>query len=101
MSSDGGGDSSRRRSRRHSIRSYVSDLICNASSEEEFDALKIIEAKPEIREHRTLVLDLAYEDFCRKREKGDPIQQRSFAKKFPDHEESVMQLATGNVVSSA
>lgn len=75
-----------------SIRAYVSDLICRTSSEESFDAQAIIDANPEIQNHRSLVLDLVYEEYCRRKEAGEEIGQNSFAQSFPDYQRSLLQV---------
>lgn len=91
---DRGKDSSTNqlKSRSNSIRAYVSDLICRASEEEDFDARKILEENPEVQNYRSLVLDLAYEEYCQKVESGDDIKQQSFAKRFPEFEESLLRV---------
>lgn len=75
-----------------SIRGYVSNLICREASDESFNAQKIIDANPEIQDHRSLVLDLVYEEYCRRKESGEDIGQKSFARNFPDYEHSLLQV---------
>lgn len=79
-------------SKSNSIRAYVSDLICRASEAEDFNAQEIMDGHPELRKHRSLVLDLAYEEYCRKLENGDDVKQTSFAKRFPEYEESLLRV---------
>lgn len=78
-------------SKTQNLRGYVSDLICQ-TSDEDFDAKKILEENPEVLGHRSLVLDLAYEEYCRRVETGSAVEQASFAKKFPEHEESLLRV---------
>ena len=75
-----------------SLRAYVSDLILRSASEEGFDAQKIIDANPEIQNHRSLVLDLVYEEYCRRKEAGEDLGQESFVQNFPDYEHSLLQV---------
>ena len=75
-----------------SIRAYVSNLICCAASEGNFDAQAIIDANPEILNHRSLVLDLIYEEYCRRKEAGEDVDQQSFLGKFPDYQHSLLQV---------
>jgi len=91
---DSGTDSSLNQTKagRESIRDYVSNLICREASGESFNAQKIIDANPEIQNHRSLVLDLVYEEYCRRKEAGEDIRQKSFVQNFPDYEHSLLQV---------
>ena len=75
-----------------STRAYVSNLICRDPFQEDFDAQKILNENPEVRNYHSLVLDLAYEEYCRKLANGDNVEQHSFVKRFPEIEDSLLRI---------
>lgn len=48
-----------------------------------FDAGAVLQRNPELMQHTTIVLDLAYEEFCQRREAGEDVSADSFAERFP------------------
>ncbi len=75
-----------------STSSFVSELIDQHPLNQTFDAHRILGDHPEIKNYRSLVLDLVYEEYCRRIENGEGVRQASFAAKFPLYEESVLKL---------
>lgn len=53
------------------------------------DALEALRANPELRERKSLVVDLAYEEFCLRRESGEAVDAEQFAGRFARFQASV------------
>jgi serine/threonine protein kinase len=52
---------------------FVSDLLRNTPEHHKFSAAAILNEFPELRQSPSCVVDLAYEEFCRKRNAGIPV----------------------------
>lgn len=73
--------------------------ILGGSHSKALDAKDYLEQHPEIYRHKTLVIDLIYEEFCRKSENGDLVDEREFARQFPGFEKSILyQIAIHKIV---
>ncbi|MBL8827026.1 MAG: protein kinase [Planctomycetaceae bacterium] len=47
---------------------------------------------PELQAHASLVVDLAYEEYCQRREQGESVDHREFCCRFPQVEASLERL---------
>jgi eukaryotic-like serine/threonine-protein kinase len=56
------------------------------------DALKFIKAHPQVADQKSLVLDLAYEEYCLRKEQGESVTPEAFCEKFPDWGRSLAAL---------
>lgn len=53
------------------------------------DALEALRANPELGERKSLVVDLAYEEFCLRTEAGEALDTERFAERFARYQASV------------
>ena len=58
---------------------------------ESADAQVCIQTNPQLRLHRSLVLDLAYEEFCLRLEAGESVKVDEFCKRFPSVTRSLLR----------
>ncbi|MCC7085990.1 MAG: protein kinase [Pirellulales bacterium] len=56
------------------------------------DALAFLQAHPQLAEQKSLVLDLAYEEYCLRKEHGESVTPSRFCDKFPDLRRSLTRL---------
>src|SRR5262245_36544049 len=56
------------------------------------DASAILEEYPHLLAHKSIVLDLAYEEFCQRAESGELIDPTSFCNRFPLYGQSLFRL---------
>jgi serine/threonine protein kinase/Flp pilus assembly protein TadD len=56
-----------------------------------FDAAEILARKPELSQHRSIVVALALEDFIRRCEAQEPVDPRLFAARFPRFAAEVLE----------
>lgn len=56
------------------------------------DALAFLDEHPHIRQQKSLVLDLAYEEYCLRKERGESVSASDFAEKFPEWNRSLSRL---------
>jgi serine/threonine protein kinase/Tfp pilus assembly protein PilF len=56
------------------------------------DARAALSQNPELEASRSLVLDLAYEEYCRRQEAGDAPDPDEFCRRFPAHRTSLRRL---------
>jgi hypothetical protein len=47
---------------------------------------------PELRQHVSLVIDLAYEEYCQRADRGEIIERRQFCERFPTIQASLERL---------
>nr|MCU0874646.1 serine/threonine protein kinase [Pirellulaceae bacterium] len=73
-------------------KALASEIIALAGSEENFDARDILRRRPELAQHRSVIVDLAYEEFCRRLDAGRPPAPREFVRRFPEVAESLLEL---------
>src|SRR5215470_4481044 len=80
----------------------VSDLIAAAPIEQSFDAQAALDAHPELRDRRSAVLRLAYEEFCRRKEHGASVDTEEFAARFPTvHHSLLYQIGVHSLLADA
>lgn len=53
------------------------------------DVSAVLKSHPELLEHRTIVIELAYEEFLKRRRSGESVDTREFAACFPGFETSL------------
>lgn len=70
----------------------ASDIIRQWPSDRPFHAKEVLQRSPELVGHKSAVLDLAYEEYCRCHEKGTATTLESFADRFPDVRRTLLQL---------
>jgi serine/threonine protein kinase/Tfp pilus assembly protein PilF len=63
-------------------RRAVSSLIAGWVSPAPLDALALLEEHPELKGDKSAVLDLAYEEYCRRIEAGESLDPDAFANRF-------------------
>jgi eukaryotic-like serine/threonine-protein kinase len=56
------------------------------------DARAALSQNPELEASRSIVLDLAYEEYCRRQETGDTLDPDKFCQRFPAHRNSLRRL---------
>ncbi len=56
------------------------------------DVGEVLAKYPQVREHKTLVLDLAYEEYCMRNEGGSHVQPSEFCRQFPEYSHSMRRL---------
>jgi serine/threonine protein kinase len=56
------------------------------------DARELILKIPELREHRAASIDLAYEEYCLRKEAGQDIDTKEFCRKFPTIQHSLTRM---------
>ena len=76
---------------RDSIRDFVLHLIQD-DLDKPLNAVDVLAARPELREFPSCVIDLAYEDYCRKRELGQEIPASEFVQQFQGVEQSLYRV---------
>jgi serine/threonine protein kinase/Flp pilus assembly protein TadD len=69
--------------------SLVSAIKADWEAGQTPDAMRALAAHPELAENKSVVLDLAYEEFCRREELGEQIDVDRFCERFPLHRRSV------------
>ena len=73
-------------------RPHVSELLAHFGSQELIDARRLMAERPEYTDFRSEVIDLAYEEFCRRTDAGESIDHPLFARRFPAVEQSLLRL---------
>ncbi len=71
---------------------FVSQLIRRIPPNESFSVREILQLHPFLNEHRSCLVDLAYEEFCRLREAGNPISPTEFAGRYGEIEQSLHRV---------
>ena len=56
------------------------------------DAKAVLDQHPELAEHKSIVLGLAYEEFCRRTETGEAVDRDAFCSRFPVFQRSLRRL---------
>jgi len=70
----------------------VSELLAHFGSQELIDARRLLADRPEYADRRSIVIDVAYEEYCRRKDAGESIDNQAFAGRFPDIERSLLCL---------
>ena len=56
------------------------------------DAAGFLSANQEVRDHKSLVMDLIYEEYCLRNEAGETLVPSTFCRKFPTYRQSLQRL---------
>ena len=72
--------------------SLISEVIGTWRSGSVPNALDVIEQHPHLRYHTSLILDLAYEEYCLRRETGERVVLSTYCDQFPTVEKSLRKL---------
>ena len=72
-------------------RDWVLQLIDEAGSAGPLDARQILSQHPSLCRSKSAVLDLAYEEYCRRVEAGEEVDVERFARRFPGFQTSVIR----------
>ncbi|MFN0018487.1 MAG: protein kinase domain-containing protein [Pirellulaceae bacterium] len=56
------------------------------------DAAGFLSANPEVRDHKSLAMDLIYEEYCLRHESGETLAPSTFCQKFPTYRQSLRRL---------
>jgi hypothetical protein len=70
-------------------RQIAGEVIASWKSAASIDAVAALAARPELRQYTSVVLDLAYEEYCLRIARGESIDAAEFCKRFPGMETSV------------
>ncbi|MEX2137695.1 MAG: serine/threonine-protein kinase [Pirellulales bacterium] len=70
-------------------RGVLSEIRAEWSVGHKPDALGALAEHPELAQKKSIVLELAYEEFCRREESGEEIDVERFCERFPLHKTSV------------
>lgn len=70
----------------------LSEIKEDWGDERPLDAQAWLAEHPELGARKSIVLDLAYEEFCQRLESGEPVDADSFARRFPTFQRSVRRL---------
>lgn len=63
-------------------KAMVSEIIADHADDADFDAEAVLAQHPDFREFPSIVVDLAYEEFCRRLDRGERIDPEEFAGRF-------------------
>src|SRR5262249_25615868 len=69
---------------------FVADLIAGCPAGVPLDAHAVLAEHPELINHKSALLELAYEDFCRRDDLGIPVEPGEFACRFPTISRSLL-----------
>ena len=70
----------------------ASHLIALWSPDSPFDAEMALDEHPELRLHKSVVLDLAYEEYCQRIDAGEDISSQRFVSRFKTVQKSLLHL---------
>jgi serine/threonine protein kinase len=56
------------------------------------DAAGFLSANPAVRDHKSLAMDLIYEEYCLRHEAGETLVPSTFCQKFPTYRQSLQRL---------
>ena len=77
---------------RTTTESLISHVISTWRGGRRPDAQGVLSAHPDLQEHKSLVLDLAYEEYCLRTEAGEQIAASTFCDRFPTFRRSLRRL---------
>jgi len=72
--------------------SVIAEVHQRRSQGQPLDARALLDERPELDARKSIVIELAYEEFCQKAEAGEPVDPESFCKRFPAFEKSLRRL---------
>ena len=64
-------------------RQYASELIAHWPSDKPFEVSAVLRGAPELQNHKSALVVLAYEEYCRRTEAGQEIGITDFVNRFP------------------
>ena len=70
----------------------IADVIDRWRGGEPPDARAVLSAHPEILQQKSVVLDLAYEEYCLRTESGERVAPSTFCERFPTYRHSLQRL---------
>ena len=70
------------------VRQKIEDWLAGEAP----DAAQFVSKHPEVRWQKQLMLDLLYEEFCIRRERGERISVDRFCDPFPEHRSAFRQV---------
>lgn len=76
-------DSHRTQLEADEAQTLASAIIARTDPAESFDAAAVLAEHPGLAKYRSVVVDLAYEEFCRRIDAGEPADAQAFARRFP------------------
>lgn len=56
------------------------------------DAAEFLSANPEVRNRKSLAMDLIYEEYCLRHESGEALAPSTFCQKFPTYRQSLQRM---------
>lgn len=77
---------------RHTAGKSVSDLIADWTPGVVFDAHQVLAEHPELKDDQSVILDLAYEEYCQRTELGEDIDPSDFVNRFSTVESSLLDM---------
>jgi serine/threonine protein kinase/Flp pilus assembly protein TadD len=77
---------------RSPARTLVSVVIRRWNDGEEPDTNAVLSRHPELRDEKSFVLDLAYEEYCQRLEAGEKVDPDAFCDRFPAFQASLRRL---------
>ena len=69
--------------------SVIAEVHQWRSQGQPLDARALLDERPELGASKSIVIELAYEEFCQRAEAGEPVDPESFCKRFPTIEKSL------------
>jgi serine/threonine protein kinase/Tfp pilus assembly protein PilF len=73
-------------------KAMVSEIIARYEPADEFDARSVLEKHPGLRHYPSVVVDLAYEEYCRRVDAGEATDPQQFAQRFPEIAAPLLKL---------
>jgi serine/threonine protein kinase len=72
--------------------SLVREVIARWREGERPDAQEFLRQHPQIRERKSLAIDLIYEEYCLRREHGETLVASTFMSRFPAYKQSLVRM---------
>ncbi|MCA9084807.1 MAG: serine/threonine protein kinase [Planctomycetaceae bacterium] len=85
-------DSARKKLSAAEARDLVESLIQKSGDVSQFSANRILESNPDLKLYPSCVIDLAYEEYCRRRELGREFAPTQFVRQFEGYEQSLYRI---------
>lgn len=72
--------------------SVIAEVHLQQSDGRLFDARALLSERPELEDRKSIVVELAYEEFCQRIEAGESVDCDAFCRQFPACENSLQRL---------
>ena len=72
--------------------SLVREVIARWREGQRPDAQEFLREHPEVRERKSLAIDLIYEEYCLRREHGETFVASTFMSRFPAYKQSLVRM---------